>query len=117
MIDAAKKVFLSQGIDATNIEMITNTLGYNKRTFYLYFRDKNDIFYAVLLEPLKILYSRMSDAIVAKHTGFEKLMALARVYYAYFIENPEFFEFNRTYEARNYYYRRKPEREASGICN
>lgn len=113
MIAAAEKLFTANGFDRTRMEAITEELGYSKRTFYLYFRDKNDIFYAVLLPSFRTLYDRMYDAVASKSTGFEKIIAQTHSYFAYYSENPNFFELNRTYEAHNSYYLRKPDNKSS----
>ncbi len=117
LIDAAEKIFINLGYDATTLEMITDDLGYNKRTFYLYFRDKDDIFFAVLLRTLEALDTRMHEAAATRITGLDKLQSLGMAYFTYFIENPVFFEFNRTFEARNYYYRRNPNSESGEFAS
>jgi AcrR family transcriptional regulator len=108
LVDAAEKVFLARGYEAATIDMITEEIGYNKRTFYLYFRDRDDVFFAVLLRSLRTLYALMRAAADSRREGVEKLIAMGRAYFDYFRENPVCFEFNRIFETRVYYYHRRP---------
>ncbi len=108
LIDAAEKIFLARGYDAATIDMITDEIGYNKRTFYLYFRDRDDVFFAVLLRSLRTLYALMHEAANSWREGNEKLIAMGRAYFDYFRGNPIYFEFNRIFETRVYYYHRRP---------
>jgi AcrR family transcriptional regulator len=108
LIDAAEKVFVERGYDAATIDMITEEIGYNKRTFYLYFKDRDDVFFAVLLRSLGVLYALMRGAAEREPDGVSRLIAMGRAYYEYFRENPVYFEFNRIFETRVYYYHKKP---------
>jgi AcrR family transcriptional regulator len=81
LVDAAEKVFLAHGYEAATIDMITEEIGYNKRTFYLYFRDRDDVFFAVLLRSLRTLYALMRAAADSRRKGVEKLIAMGRAYF------------------------------------
>jgi len=106
LIDTAEAIFLENSYDNTTLEMIADEAGYTKRTLYLYFRDKDDIFSAVVLRALSTLYEKLKTASESRSKGADRLLALAGAYYEYFLEYPEYFEFNRIFEARLYYYHR-----------
>ena len=42
-MDSAYDLFISEGFHKTTIAMITKRAGLGKGTFYLYFKDKEDI--------------------------------------------------------------------------
>src|SRR5271170_1612089 len=48
IIDVATALFLDQGYGATSIEAVAQRAGISKRTFYARFRDKPDLFSAVI---------------------------------------------------------------------
>jgi AcrR family transcriptional regulator len=49
IIDAAEKVFFSQGFDKTTMENIAAELELTKPALYRYFKNKKDLYYAVIL--------------------------------------------------------------------
>jgi AcrR family transcriptional regulator len=117
LIAAAENVFFSNGYDSTTLEMIADELGYTKRTLYLYFKDKDEIFFAVTARGLEALYDQLGKAVSGKKYGFMKLRSLTRAYFYFFIENPAFFEFNRIYETKNYYFYRGIDSEAGPFAS
>jgi len=52
----------TKGYDAATIIEIARACGYNKRSIYLYFRDKEELFLAVVLRGLEQLHTRLEKA-------------------------------------------------------
>ena len=65
LVDIAEEVFFSKGYNGTTIPMIAAAAGYNKRTIYLYFKDKEALFLAVVLRGLKQLHQSLRTAVAA----------------------------------------------------
>ena len=61
IIDMAEPVFFENGYDGTTIIEIAKASGYNKRSLYLYFKDKEEIFLAVVLRGLTRLYAMLEQ--------------------------------------------------------
>jgi AcrR family transcriptional regulator len=59
LLDAARALFAERGFDGTTIAGITDRAELGFGTFYLYFRDKEDILRAVVLEGLAALRDRL----------------------------------------------------------
>lgn len=60
IIEIAQDCFLQRGFDATTIEEIAHLAGYNKRTLYHYFKDKEkELFLAVALNGLKLFNEKL----------------------------------------------------------
>lgn len=107
LIDAAEKIFITHGYDTTTLEMVADELGYTKRTLYLYFRDKDDIFFAVTLKGLSGLHDALSKAVVVGETGLDRMFSLGTAYYQFFRQHPVYFEFNRIFETKMYYFQKE----------
>ncbi len=106
LINTAETMFIKHGYDNTTLEMIADEVGYTKRTLYFYFKDKDDIFSAVVLNSLTTLQDLLTESVEDRERGIDKLLAMGEAYYRYFNEYPKYFEFNRIFEARLYYYHR-----------
>lgn len=62
IIDIATKLFVENGVEKTTIAVVADAAGYNKRTIYLYFKDKEDLFMAVACRCLASLKTHLSSA-------------------------------------------------------
>lgn len=61
IMEAALKVFSKQGYSKTKISEIVSEAGIAQGTFYLYFKNKKDVFTQLIDEFLGIMYERMSS--------------------------------------------------------
>ncbi|MFC6102281.1 MAG: TetR/AcrR family transcriptional regulator [Sphingobacterium sp.] len=91
ILDAAKVLFLKEGYDATSIRKIASAIEFSPTTIYLYYKDKNDIIYALQKEGFKLLRTKFS-ALSNVENPFERLKAMGRTYLQFSIENREFYE-------------------------
>jgi len=91
ILDAAKKLFLKEGYDATSIRKIAAAIEFSPTTIYLYYKDKNDIVYALQKEGFKLLRTKFAALAHVDH-AFERLKAMGRTYIQFSIENREFYE-------------------------
>ncbi|MCC6157253.1 MAG: TetR/AcrR family transcriptional regulator [Deltaproteobacteria bacterium] len=58
IIEAAEKVFVKKGFDGARVDEIAREAGANKRLLYLYYGNKDDLYF----EVLRINFRRMIDA-------------------------------------------------------
>lgn len=91
ILDAAKVLFLKEGYDATSIRKIASAIEFSPTTIYLYYKDKNDIIYALQKEGFKLLRTKFS-ALSNVENPFERLKAMGRTYLQFSIESREFYE-------------------------
>lgn len=54
ILDDAEKLFFSRGYDGVSMDEITNEVELNKATLYLYFKDKESLFFAVINRGIKM---------------------------------------------------------------
>ncbi len=79
ILQAAHTLFLKRGFESVSIRSIADVIEYSPAIIYRYFRDKNEIFYALQGEAFKAFntYTLEVEAVV---DPFERLIALARKY-------------------------------------
>jgi AcrR family transcriptional regulator len=65
---------------------------YSAGTIYLYFKDKNEILFALHVEAFGALTQAMQAGIISKTDPFERLVALGKHYLKYAFENPELYD-------------------------
>lgn len=72
LIEAAYQLFLEQGFDSVSIQEIADRAGVAKGTFYLYFRDKDDLRHCVITQKSNELFQRALNALYQTNiTSFE----------------------------------------------
>ena len=91
ILDAAKKLFLEDGYEATSIRKIAAEIEFSPTTIYLYYKDKNEIAHALHEEGFKLLSERFSVLAHVEHP-FERLKAMGRIYMQFALENRDFYE-------------------------
>ncbi len=103
--DIAESVFFSKGLDGATMEEIAREAGYNKRTIYLYFKDKEELFLAVVQRGQEILIKSLSTAFENHKEKFTLTRELGRAFYNFSTEHSDYFNLIMTYESRsrNYY--------------
>lgn len=91
ILDAAKLLFTKHGYEATSIRKIANVIEFSPTTIYLYYKDKNDILYALHQEGFKMLGSKFND--LAKiEDPFERLKEMGRTYLQFALNHSDFYE-------------------------
>lgn len=91
ILEAAKELFIEKGYDATSIRNVAERIEYSPTTIYLYFKDKDDIFYALHQEGFGLLnqYFRVLENVP---DPFERLKTIMRAYIKFALENREFYD-------------------------
>ena len=104
IIDIAQEVFVSRGYEQTTIPSIADAAGYNKRTIYLYFKDKEEIFLAVVLRCLELLKSGVETATELVPEERPGLKAFAWAFFCFSEDYPVFMDLIMLYESRHFVY-------------
>ncbi|EKQ54646.1 MAG: transcriptional regulator [Methanobacterium sp. Maddingley MBC34] len=84
---AAEKLFLSRGYDDVSMNDIASAVELSKATLYLYFDNKEELFFAIVRRGNLILNSMIKKAVENAQTGIDKVSAFRMAYH----------EFNRDY--------------------
>jgi len=90
--DAAEKLFLKHGVEATSIDDIAKESGYSRATLYVYFKSKSDIWNNILLSAMIKLKESAERAVSTDCNSIEKYYALCEAIAEFSDENPLYFE-------------------------
>ena len=90
ILEAARAVFARQGYAATVVDDIAAQAGIAKGTLYLYFRSKEQIYLAALLEEARQMDADSRSAMNAASTWRDKLKAYMEVRLHYFEAHQDF---------------------------
>jgi AcrR family transcriptional regulator len=91
ILQSAKALFIEKGYHETSIRNIAEKIEYSPTTIYLYFKDKDDIFYALHQEGFALLNQYFKALLHVEHP-FERLKAVMRAYIRFALENKEFYD-------------------------
>lgn len=69
ILEAADKLFTQNGIEKTTMDMIAVEAGYSKPTLYGYFKDKNEVYFALVLDFMQKI-TKQVNSIAAKELPF-----------------------------------------------
>jgi AcrR family transcriptional regulator len=100
IIDAAQAVFAEDDVDRVTMEDVARRARLSRSLIYFYFRDKEDLYYAVTLRGLKLLRRRLTVAARSAEDGKERVAALARAYVSFAQSEPDLFEALSRFVAR-----------------
>ena len=63
ILDAADKLFCKNGVEKTTMEQLAAEAGYSKPTLYGYFKDKDEVYFALVLEFMERIVVKVDKAI------------------------------------------------------
>jgi TetR/AcrR family transcriptional regulator len=98
ILSAAEKLFFARGYDSVTMDDIAKEVELNKATIYLYYKDKESLFFTVVLQGVRILDGMVREREVNAKTGSDKLWEIGRAYISFAEKYPDY---NRAY---NYFY-------------
>ncbi|MGA9098749.1 MAG: TetR/AcrR family transcriptional regulator [Methanotrichaceae archaeon] len=90
ILDAAEKMFFSRGYDNVSMDDIAGKIGLNKATLYLYFKNKESLFFAVVLRGALILNAMIKERIKKCKSGMEIIDAIGIAYLEFVDKYPDY---------------------------
>ena len=91
ILEAAKKLFVQEGYEATSIRKIAKEIGFSPTTIYLYYKDKNDIVYALHQVGFGMLKDQFLP-LMSVEDPFERLKAVGKIYIHFAFTHPEYYQ-------------------------
>ncbi len=76
LLEVARELFAHKGLEATTMNDIAAASGRGRRTLYTYFRNKEDIYYAVIEEELERLSDKLDETAEKAAEPEEKIFAM-----------------------------------------
>lgn len=101
MIDAAERVFFSKGVENTTMDDVAEEAEYSKGTLYLYFRNKEELLYAIKIKASVMLKEEFSKVIDLKKNGLENVRNIGRNFIKFSKEHPDYFDLLMHFEAKS----------------
>jgi AcrR family transcriptional regulator len=103
IINAAEKVFFSKGLTNSTMDDIAKEAQYSKRTLYMYFSSKEQLYDAIVLRAYQILNRYYEQVFKDSHpkNGLEKIILMGKTYLDFIGQYPQHFEAMIYYENRD----------------
>jgi AcrR family transcriptional regulator len=89
LIRAAREIFLEKGYDNATTREISERADLGAGTFYVHFRDKRDVYDALVRRANREMHQRWMKALKPEMSVEEQVVAALRISFAYFRENAE----------------------------
>ena len=86
--DAAQSLFVAKGFDDTTMREIAVRAGVGLGTIFLYAKDKRDLLFLTINEPLEQITQEAEDVFDPKAPLMDNLLAIARLHYRFFGQQP-----------------------------
>lgn len=77
ILDAAEKLFLTEGFKETSMDEIAKKSEFSKRTVYKYFGSKEELFSEIAFRGIEKFKKIILESIKDQKTGFDKIRAIA----------------------------------------
>jgi AcrR family transcriptional regulator len=91
ILDAAHQIFREKGYDGLQIRTIAKAIEYSPATIYLYYKDKNDIFYALQYEAAAVKRDHLLPAMQIENP-WERMIAFGRRYIDFGMKHPDLYD-------------------------
>ena len=111
-LDAAESLYAKDGWEAVTMDQVARTARLSRALLYVYFRDKDDLLFAIGERAMKLLYQRFAAALETPGTGLDKVDAIGRAYIGYALEFPHFFDFWSRFQSHEVSATASPNEEA-----
>ena len=92
ILDAADTLRRELGWSAVTIDQVAQCAGLGRSAVYLHFRDKTDIYFALIERALRLARRRLLRAARAPQQGLEKVLAMSRAFTGFAVEERHCFD-------------------------
>ena len=90
ILSAAEKLFLAKGYDGTTMDDIARAAELGKGTLYLYFRNKEEAYSAIVLKGVRLMNGMFREAVAGKKKGIDKASAMGAAFYEFYEKHPDY---------------------------
>jgi len=93
VLDAAREAFVRDGYEAVSMRMLAESVGCSHAALYLHFKDKREIFHAIVEESFAQLEAALRAMKVSGNDPVRRARKAARAYVDFGLANPHAYEF------------------------
>ncbi len=101
ILDAAEALYAKEGWDLVTVDQVARGARLSRALVYVYFKDKEEILFAIGERAMCLLRDRFIAASAAQKSGIEKVQAIGTAYMAYAFEFPHYFDFCSKFRAHS----------------
>ena len=91
IIDAARKLLAAKDFNEVSMDEIAREVGLGKSTLYLYFKNKESLYFAVVLRGTRIWAEMVKEKVKKGNTGLEKLILYENANREFSNQYPDYF--------------------------
>lgn len=92
ILKASAELFLEKGYEKFSLRQVAEKIGYSATTIYLYFKDKDELLFSVILAGFEIFHKMLIEAAHNEKEDLEKVMATGRAYIKFGLEYPLYYQ-------------------------
>ncbi len=91
ILDAAQRVFFDKGLQSSTMDEIAEAAELSKGTLYLYYKSKEDLYLAVMIRGMDLLYEMFSQVTSKVQNPIESIRAILGAYSRFFHQHRSYF--------------------------
>ena len=88
ILDSAREIFISDGYDGFSMRKLAEKIGYSPTTIYLYFRNKDELLFAICEEFFTVFFDELNRIRSASHDPIETLRQALLFLMEFGLQNP-----------------------------
>ncbi len=92
ILQAASDLFLERGYDGFSLRAVAERIGYSATTIYLYFKDKDELLFAVVDEGFQTFTAALDAAAASVSDPLGKLEAIGQAYIGFGLSHPAHYQ-------------------------
>lgn len=101
ILDAAETLYIDKGWEALTVDQVARSARLSRALVYVYFRDKEDLLFAIGERAMQLLLKRFSAALGSRQLGMDQIEAIGRAYVGYALEFPHYFDFCSRFQSHS----------------
>lgn len=90
ILEAAEKLFLSKGYEATTMDEIANEAEFSKGTVYKYFISKDELYIAIGIKAYELIIKYTREFTEKEDQGIKQIMAVGYAYFEFTKQYPPY---------------------------
>lgn len=91
IVDAAEKLFFSKGYDNVSMKDIADEVGISRAAIYLYFKNKEVIYLAIVLRGMRIMDKLFKESVKSDKNGLGKLEDTGWAYFKFYRDFTDYY--------------------------
>ena len=101
IVDAAEALYAESGWDSITMDQVARQARLSRALLYVYFRDKEDLLFALVERSLEALRDRFVAAQEGHSRGIDEVAGIGRAYLAFSRETPHYFDACARFQAHH----------------